>query len=114
LDPKAIDEQTRQHYAKLYARPHAMHDAFEQVAAFNQDVLDNKELLAEKGKITLPVLAIGAEKPLGSAEAEDIRFVASHVSGAIVPNSGHWIIEENPQATVQLVAEFLAKEAPNP
>jgi pimeloyl-ACP methyl ester carboxylesterase len=24
-------------------------------------------------------------------------------------NSGHWIMEENPQATVKLVADFLAK-----
>jgi hypothetical protein len=24
-------------------------------------------------------------------------------------NSGHWIMEENPQATVKLAADFLAK-----
>src|SRR5437660_472465 len=36
-DPKGIDEDTRQHYAALYARPHAMHDAFEQFGAFSQD-----------------------------------------------------------------------------
>ena len=29
-DPKPIDESTRQHYAALCARPHAIHDAFEQ------------------------------------------------------------------------------------
>ena len=33
-NPKAIDEATREHYAKLYARPGNMHDAFEQFAAF--------------------------------------------------------------------------------
>jgi pimeloyl-ACP methyl ester carboxylesterase len=27
----------------------------------------------------------------------------------IVPDSGHWIMEENPQATIKLVTEFLAK-----
>ena len=43
-DPKQIDEQTRQHYAALYAKPHAMHDAFEQFGAFNQDATDNKAL----------------------------------------------------------------------
>ncbi|MER8767113.1 alpha/beta hydrolase, partial [Mesorhizobium sp. M0968] len=41
-NPKAIDEATRKHYSVLYARPHAMHDAFEQFAAFNQDAADNK------------------------------------------------------------------------
>src|SRR4029453_13001800 len=40
-DPKRIDEATRRHYADLYARPHAMHDAFNQFAAFTQDAKDN-------------------------------------------------------------------------
>jgi pimeloyl-ACP methyl ester carboxylesterase len=108
-DPKHIDEATRQHYAALYARPHAMHDAFEQFGAFNQDAIDNKELLAKGGKLTMPVLAIGAEKSFGKAQADLLRFVASNVAGGIVPNSGHWIMEENPEATIQLVVEFLAK-----
>ena len=43
-DPKGIDEETRQHYAELYARPGAMHSAFNQFAAFAQDAIDNKEL----------------------------------------------------------------------
>jgi pimeloyl-ACP methyl ester carboxylesterase len=108
-DPKKIDEETRQHYARLYARPHAMHDAFEQFGAFSQDALDNKALLANGGKIAMPVFAIGAEKSFGTAQADDLRFVASNVTGGIVPNSGHWIMDENPQATMQLVTEFLAK-----
>ncbi len=108
-DPKRIDEETRQHYAGLYARPHAIHDAFEQFGAFDQDAIDNKALLAKSGKITMPVLAIGAEKSFGTAQADDLRFVASNVTGAIVPNSGHWIMEENPQATIKLVTEFLVK-----
>jgi pimeloyl-ACP methyl ester carboxylesterase len=38
-----------------------------------------------------------------------MRFAASNVTGGIVPNSGHWIMEENPQATIKLVTDFLAK-----
>jgi pimeloyl-ACP methyl ester carboxylesterase len=108
-DPKGIDEETRQHYASLYARPHAIHDAFEQFGAFNQDAIDNKALLARRGKVTMPVLAIGAEKSFGTGMADDLRFVASNVTAGIVPNSGHWIMEENPQATIKLVTEFLAR-----
>ena len=108
-DPKAIDEATRQHYAALYARPHAMHDAFEQFAAFNQDAKDNQELLAKGGKLKMAVLAIGAEKSFGKAQADDLSFVAGNVSGGIVPNSGHWIMEENPQATVKSITDFLRK-----
>jgi len=107
-DPKGIDEDTRQHYAALYARPHAMHDAFEQFGAFSQDAADNKALLAKGGKITMPVFALGAEKFFGKGMADEMRFAASNVTGGIVPNSGHWIMEENPQATIKLVTDFLA------
>jgi pimeloyl-ACP methyl ester carboxylesterase len=108
-NPQAIDEQTREHYAGLYARPRAMHDAFEQFAAFNQDAIDNKALLSKGGKLRMPVFALGAEKSFGAGMADDLRFVASDVTGGIVPSSGHWIMEENPQATVKLVMEFLGK-----
>ena len=108
-DPKRIDEQTRQHYAELYAQPHAMHDAFEQFAAFTQDAADNQALLAAKGKLPMPVLALGAEKSFGPGMAVELRFVASNVEGGVIPASGHWIMEENPQATIALVTGFIAK-----
>jgi pimeloyl-ACP methyl ester carboxylesterase len=107
-DPKGIDEETRRHYAALYARPHAIRDAFSQFAAFTQDGVDNKGLLA-KGKLTMPVLAVGAEKSFGAGMADEIRFVAENVQGAVVPRSGHWVMEENPANTMSIVMEFLAK-----
>jgi pimeloyl-ACP methyl ester carboxylesterase len=108
-DPKSIDEATRRHYAAVYARPHAMHDAFEQFGAFNQDAIDNKALLAKVGKLTMPVLALGGEKSFGAAEADTLRIVAVNVTMGIVPGSGHWIMDENPKATTALIADFLSK-----
>ena len=107
-DPKKIDEATRRHYAALYARPHAMHDAFEQFGAFNQDAIDDKALLAKGGKLTMPVLALGGEKSLGTGEADTLRFVAANVTMGIVPGSGHWIMDENPTATTALIVNFLS------
>jgi len=108
-DPAKIDEETREHYANLYAQPEAMHDAFEQFAAFTQDAADNQALLATSGKLKMPVLALGAEKSFGAGMAEELRYVASDVTGGIVPESGHWIMEENPDATVEMVTKFLRK-----
>ena len=42
---------TRRLYAQLYARPGAMHSAFNQFAAFNQDAIDNG--LRPKTKLTI-------------------------------------------------------------
>ena len=108
-NPRAIDEATRQHYSALYARPHAMHNAFEQFGAFSQDAIENKELLAKAGKLAMPVLAVGAEKSFNSGMADELRFVATTVTVGIVPASGHWVMEENPEATTKLVLDFLAK-----
>ena len=107
-NPKSIDEATREHYAKLYARPGAMHSAFNQFAAFQQDAIDNKAFV-EGGKLKMPVLAIGAEKSFGTAQADEIRFVATDVTGVVIPNSGHWLLEEQPAATIEAVRTFLER-----
>ena len=59
----------------------------------------------------MPVLGVGGEKSFGTGMADELRFVAGSASSSsgIVPHSGHWIMEENPQATIKLVTEFLAK-----
>jgi pimeloyl-ACP methyl ester carboxylesterase len=104
-DPKKIDEATRNHYAKLYARPGNMHYAFEQFAAFNQDAKDNR-IFAEK-KLTMPILALGAEKSFGDQQAAILREVGTNVQGGIITGSGHWIMEEQPAQTVSTVRAFL-------
>jgi len=106
--PASIDEATREHYAKLYARPGNMHCAFEQFAAFTQDAIDNK-VFAAKGKLAMPVLAIGADKSFGTAQADVLRFVASNVTGQVIANSGHWLMEEQPTATMAAITAFLTK-----
>ena len=105
-DPSRFSEAAREHYARLYALPGAMHSGFAQFAAFDQDAIDNRALLA-RGKLTMPVLAVGGEKSFGAMMATVMRFAASDVQEAVVPDSGHWIMEENPRATIQIVRTFL-------
>ncbi len=104
-DPKKIDEATREHYARLYARPGNMHYAFEQFAAFAQDAKDNRTFA--RNKLTMPILALGAEKSFGDQEAAVLREVGSNVEGGIITGSGHWIMEEQPAQTVSKVGAFL-------
>jgi pimeloyl-ACP methyl ester carboxylesterase len=106
LHPERFDEAKRQHYAALYAIPGAIRAGFAQFAAFGQDALDSQSYLA-KGKLTMPVLAIGGEASFGTMMATVMRVAATHVEEAIVPEAGHWIMEENPAATIKLVIDFL-------
>jgi pimeloyl-ACP methyl ester carboxylesterase len=104
--PSRFSEAARNHYAELYAMPGAMHSGFMQFAAFDQDAIDNRAFVA-KGKLAMPVLAIGGEKSFGKAMAEIMRFAASNVREGVIPDSGHWIMEENPTATIAMVRAFL-------
>jgi pimeloyl-ACP methyl ester carboxylesterase len=108
-DPKNFSEASRQHYARLYARPGAMHAGFNQFAAFDQDALDNKAFVA-KGKLTMPVLAMGGEKSFGPTMAVVMRAAATDVSELVIPNAGHWLMEEQPAATIAGVRAFLDRK----
>jgi pimeloyl-ACP methyl ester carboxylesterase len=106
-NPSRIDEETRDHYAALYARPNAMHNAFSgQFADFAQDAIDNQLLLA-KGALRMPVLAIGGDHSYGANLATEVSFAAANVRAAVIENSGHWIMEEQPDQAVAVILSFL-------
>ena len=106
-DPKHVDEETRRHYTALYSRPNAIHNAFAQFAAFRQDAKDNQSFLAE-GRLTMPVLAIGGEKSFGQGFANEIKFAATNVQALSIRDSGHWLMEEQPEATMDAILTFLS------
>lgn len=109
-DPKGIDEQTRAHYAELYARPGAIHNAFGgQFAAFAQDAKDNQALFAQIGKLKLPVLAIGGDHSYGASIQTELASVADNVQGAVIADSGHWIMEEQPEQAIRIIEAHLRK-----
>jgi pimeloyl-ACP methyl ester carboxylesterase len=106
-NPARFTEEAREHYAALYARPGAMHSGFAQFAAFDQDATDNRAWLAAGGKLPMPVLALGGSGSFGPMMATVMRAAATNVTEGVVPDSGHWIMEENPAATVKQVRAFL-------
>jgi pimeloyl-ACP methyl ester carboxylesterase len=106
-NPSHIDEATRDHYAAHYARPGAIHNALGgQFAAFAQDAVDNQALVA-KGKLPMPVLAIGGDHSYGTYLATEVGFAAANVRAAAIKDSGHWIMEEQPEQAVAFITAFL-------
>jgi pimeloyl-ACP methyl ester carboxylesterase len=90
-NPSRFSEAARAHYSELYAMPGAMHSGFMQFAAFDQDAIDNQQFLA-KGKLAMPVLAVGGEKSFGATMAKIMRFAASNVREAVIQTQviGSW------------------------
>jgi len=109
-DPTKIGDAVRDHYAAQYAAPGAMGAGFGQFAAFRDDAQDNARL--RRTKLTMPVLAVGGEHAFGTDVAETLRAVATDVREQIVPGTGHWLMEEAPDAVVPLLTQFLADTRP--
>jgi len=108
--PSKFDEASRAHYAELYAKPGRMHGGFAQFAAFDRDVVDNKAAVG-RGRLQMPVLAVGGDHSLGSTMAYIMRFAADNVHEVVITDSGHWLMEEQPKATVAAAVDFLSADS---
>jgi len=109
-NPANFPEAEREHYAALYAAPGRMHAGFAQFAAFDQDAIDNRAWLAAHGKLPMPVLAVGGEKSFGPMMGVDARAGAINVEERVIAGAGHWLMEEQPVATVAAIRDFLDAE----
>ena len=70
--------------------------------------MDQTEALLTK-KVTVPIVALGGDKALGANVLAWVTMVASSVTGAVIPNCGHFIPEEHPNDVVRHVLAMTAK-----
>lgn len=100
----ATTEQDIDEYVSHYSAPGGMRAGFEYYRAFPQDAIQNVE--ASKIKLPMPVLALGGECSFGTAALESMCQLATDVRGGLVPDSGHWIPEEQPKFLVEQLTKF--------
>jgi pimeloyl-ACP methyl ester carboxylesterase len=110
-NPAAITQEDINEYVSHYSAPGGMHAGFEHYRAFPQDAIQNQNY--SKTKLTMPVLALGGEyiPTLGGNIAMPtviygMKILAQNVTGIIVPNSGHFIPEEQPQFLADQLLKF--------
>lgn len=109
FNTSAVSENDLDIYASAYAAPGAMRAGFELYRAFDRDADDNRDALKRKGKLKIPVLAVGgATSTSGPIVEEMMREVAEDVKGIRIGGAAHWIAEENPAAFTLELLEFLA------
>ena len=103
---KAPDEADVARYAAAYRAPERLHAL---LSLYRQ--LDKQEAfnLAHRGPMGTPITIVGGERvfgPLVDGMAKDLRdWGAMHVENVVVPNAGHYIADEQPQALAALIAE---------
>jgi len=102
---RSIPNSDRKAYVAAYSRPGRMRAAWEYFVSWPQAAQDFAQM--SKTKLTMPVLSIGGDKSLGEALGAQMKLVAKDVKVAIVKNSGHWILEEQPKQTAAAILGFL-------
>jgi pimeloyl-ACP methyl ester carboxylesterase len=101
----SIPEEARRAYAAAYARPGRMRAGWAYFVSFQTAASDFAVL--SRTKLPMPVLAIGGEKANGEALGKQVRLVATDATVVIIKNSGHWVMEERPQETIDAITRFL-------
>ena len=102
---RSISEADRKFYAAAYAKPGRMRAGFEVFGAFEQDAADFAKFA--KVPLAMPMLVLTGEKASGPVLIEQARQVATNVEGVIVPNAGHWLLEEAGPVVIPKLVEFL-------
>jgi pimeloyl-ACP methyl ester carboxylesterase len=101
----SIPEADRKAYAAAYARPGRMHAGWAYFVSFQQAAKDFAQL--SQTKLTMPVLSIGGDKGNGEALGQQVKLVATNVTVIVLKNTGHWLMEEQPQQTAEALKNFL-------
>src|SRR5712672_1963251 len=101
----SIPEADRVAYTAAYARSGRMSAAWGYFVSFQQAATDFAAL--SRTKLTMPVLAMGGEKANGEALGNQVRLVATNVETLVLPNTGHWVMEERPRETMDALMRFL-------
>ncbi len=102
---QSIPEADRVAYTAAYARPGRMRAAWAYFVSFQQAATDFAAL--SRTKLTMPVLAMGGEKANGDALGKQVSLVATSVETLVLPNTGHWVMEERPRETMDALMRFL-------
>jgi pimeloyl-ACP methyl ester carboxylesterase len=111
FNPAAITQADIIEYVTHYSTPGGMRAGFEHYRAFPQDAIQNQNY--SKTKLTMPVLALGGGYiPTFGGNITmptviyGMKILAQNVTGITVPNSGHFIPEEQPQFLIDQLLKF--------
>lgn len=109
-DPAAISEEDVDEYASRYSAPGGLRGGFEYYRAFFEDVWQNREL-AGRGKLGMPVLALGGDHSIGEGALRATRGFAEDARGGAIEHCGHFVPDERPWDLAERLLAFFGGAA---
>jgi pimeloyl-ACP methyl ester carboxylesterase len=104
---KSIPEADRKLYAAAYARDGGMRAGFEVFRNFEQDAKDFAGFA--QTKLQMPFFVLTGEKASGTFLIEQVKLVATDVTGHVVKGSGHWLMEEATDQVIPAIVAFVTQ-----
>jgi pimeloyl-ACP methyl ester carboxylesterase len=102
---RSLKSADRAAYVAAYARPGRMRAGWAYFAAWPETAKDFAEMA--KTKLTMPVLSIAGEKASAAILGPQMKLVATTLTEINLKNTGHWLIEERPEETMDALIAFL-------
>jgi pimeloyl-ACP methyl ester carboxylesterase len=103
----SIPEAQRAEYTAAYSRPGRMGAGFAYFASWPKTA--KQFALFAHTPLAIPTLTIGGAKSLGTQLAAQGKLVAKSVQVIVLPNTGHWLMEEQPAMTMSALEKFLSQ-----
>jgi haloacetate dehalogenase len=111
LNPAAIEEDAIQEYVRCFRQPGAMRAGFEDYRAGATIDLEHDGADRHR-KVASPTLVLWGAGGGRATQAPDMvavwRARCEHVEGYGIPESGHYIPEEQPAAVIDAILKFIA------
>lgn len=107
----AVSREDRAEYLRTYTKLGGFRALLAYYRAFPTDAADNAAIVAQRGKLKMPVLALGGDKAFGRGMEtyESMTRLAEDVRGGLIPNCGHWVAEEAPEFLADQLLRFFAE-----
>jgi pimeloyl-ACP methyl ester carboxylesterase len=102
---RSLSTTDRNAYVAAYSRPGRMRAGWAYFAAWPETAKDFAQMA--KSKLTVPVLSIAGEKASAAILGPQMKLVATTVTQVDMKDTGHWLMEERPQETMNALIAFL-------
>jgi pimeloyl-ACP methyl ester carboxylesterase len=101
----SLSEPDRAAYVAAYSAPGRMRAGWAYFASWPDTAKDFAQM-AQK-QLTMPVLSIAGEKGSAAILTPQMKKVATDVKVIELPGTGHWLMEERPNETMDALVAFL-------
>jgi pimeloyl-ACP methyl ester carboxylesterase len=101
---RSLATADRNAYVAAYSRPGRMRAGWAYFVAWPDTAKGFAQMA--KTRLTMPVLSIAGEKASAAILGPQMKLVATTVIAVDLKDTGHWLMEERPQETMEALIAF--------